>query len=319
MRVLVTGGAGYVGAVTVRALLDAGHEVVVLDTLERGRRERVGAARLVVGDVADEALVAEVLAEGRIEAVLHFAADKSVEESVADPARSYANNVGGAVRLFRAMAAAGVRCLVHSSTCAVYGSPDRLPVDEDAPLHPLNPYATGKRIVEDVLADLARAGALRPVVLRYFNAAGAVPEAGLGEEGGESLLARAFQAITGGPELCVFGADYPTRDGTAIRDYVHVADLARAHLAALDYVASGASPVTLNLGSGAGSTVLEVIRAVERAAGRPVPWVAAPRRVGDPVESWADIRRAAVALGWAPSRSIDDIARSAWAFHARTI
>ena len=317
MRVLATGGAGYVGSVAVRAMLAAGHDVVVLDTLEHGRRERLGEARLVVGDVADEALVRGLLDNGRIEAVVHFAAYKSVEESVRDPLRYHANNVAGSIALFRAMVATDVRWLVLSSTCAVYGLPDVLPVREDAPLQPMNPYATGKRMVEDVLADLAAADAVRPIVLRYFNAAGGVPVAGLGEDpGGDSLFTRALDAVAGGPELRVFGTDWPTRDGTALRDFVHVQDLAVAHIAALDHLASGGEPVTLNIGSGVGSTVLEVIGAVERASGSPVPWVPAPRRDGDPAESLADVARARAVLGWTPSRTIDDIAVSAWEVRA---
>jgi UDP-glucose-4-epimerase GalE len=316
MRVLVTGGAGYVGSVAVHALRAAGHDLVVLDTLERGRPERVGATRLVVGDVADVALVRGLLRDEGIDAVLHFAAYRSVEESVADPLRYHANNVGGAIRLFQAMADCGVRHLVHSSTCAVYGSPLELPVPEDAPVHPMNPYATGKRMVEQVIEDLAGAGVLSPVILRYFNAAGAVPELGLGEpRDSDSLLGRVLEAAAGGPPLRVFGLDYETRDGTAVRDFVHVQDLARAHVMALELTASVGAPVTLNLGSGTGSTVLEVIHAVERASGGTILWEPAPRRPGDPAASWADIRRAASVLGWAPTRSLDDIAASAWAHH----
>ena len=318
MRVLVTGGAGYVGSVAVHALRAAGHHLVVLDTLERGRPDRLDGVRLVVGDVADVRLVGALLRDEGIEAVLHFAAYRSVEESMADPLRYHLNNVGGALCLFEAMAGCGVRLLVHSSTCAVYGSPRDLPVPEDAPLRPMNPYATGKGMVERVIEDLAAAGVLKPVVLRYFNAAGSVPELGLGEApGSASLVAMVIDAAAGGAPLRVFGLDYETRDGTAIRDFVHVEDLARAHVMALEYVASGGAPVTLNLGSGTGTTVLEVIHAVERASGRVVPWEPAPRRPGDPAESWADIRRASSVLGWAPWRSLDDIAVSAWRNHGR--
>lgn len=316
VRILVTGGAGYVGSVAVSSLIARGHGVVVLDSLERGRRAAVGAARLVVGDAGDEPLVVELLRSEGIHAVIHFAAYKSVEESLADPARYFANNVAASLRLFRAMSDAGVRLLVHSSTCAVYGSPERLPVHEDAPLRPLNPYAVGKRMVEEVIAALSGAGTLQPVVLRYFNAAGALPELGLGEHGGDNLLPRVLRAARGGLPVPVFGTDYPTRDGTAVRDFVHVADLADAHARALEYLADGGAPVTLNLGSGAGSTVLEVIAATERAAGRPVAWLPAPRRAGDPVESWADIERARAVLGWSPERSLDEIVSSAWRWHA---
>ncbi len=314
MRVLATGGAGYVGSVVVDAMVGAGHQVTVLDTLEHGHRERVRTARLVVGDVADEALVRAILRDARVEAVVHFAAYRSVEESIADPLRYHRNNVGGTLALLGAMASSDVRLLVHSSTCAVYGSPSSLPVGEEAPLLPLNPYATGKRMAEDAIADLAAAGVLRPVVLRYFNAAGASVAAGLGEDpGGESLFSRAVDTALFAGRLRVFGVDYPTRDGSAIRDFVHVEDLARAHLLALELAASGEGHDVLNLGSGTGSTVLEVIRAVDRASGRPVAWEAAPRRAGDPVESWADIARARAALGWSPARSLEDIAASAWA------
>lgn len=313
MRVLTTGGAGYIGSVAVRALGVAGHEVVVLDTLEHGRRDRVLDARLIVGDVGDEALVADVLRSERIEAVMHFAAYRSVEESNRDPERYRRNNVDGSRHLFGAMARSDVAILVHSSTCAVYGSPMSLPVAEETPLDPLSPYASGKLEIETMIADLAAEGLLRPVVLRYFNAAGAVPEAGLGESPGrESLIARTVAAAEAGHAMRVFGTDYPTRDGTAIRDFVHVEDLAQAHLLALELASSGGPAETINLGSGIGSTVLEVIRAVEIASGRRIEWEPAPRRAGDPAASLADIRRASRVLGWTPRRSLDDIAASAW-------
>ncbi len=317
MRVLATGGAGYVGSVAVRALVAAGHEVVVLDTLERGRAQRVRDARVVVGSVTDEVLVADLLASARIEAVLHFAAYRSVEESIADPIRYHRNNVSGAISLLGAMARTGVRALVQSSTCAVYGNPDRVPVDEDASIRPLNPYAVGKGVIEALISDLATAGAVSPVVLRYFNAAGAVPPAALGEEpGGDSLFCRLVDAAHSGTTLSVFGTDYATRDGTAVRDFIHVEDLAAAHVLALELAASGGAPATLNLGSGTGSTVLEALQAVERASGRALTWEPAPRRPGDPVESLADTSRARAVLGWRPSRSLDDIAASAWAYRA---
>jgi UDP-glucose-4-epimerase GalE len=317
MRVLATGGAGYVGSVVVSALAAAGHEVTVLDTLEHGRAERVPDARLVVGSVTDEALVTELLVTARIEAVLHFAAYKAAPESVAHPIRYHRNNVGGAIALLGAMERAGVRVLVQSSTCAVYGNPDRVPVDEDAPLRPLNPYAVGKGVIEALIGDMAAAGTVSPVVLRYFNAAGAVPPAGLGEDpGGDSLFCRLVDAAHDGTALSVFGTDYPTRDGTAVRDFVHVEDLAAAHVLALALAVSGGAPQTLNIGSGTGSTVLEALAAVERASGRRVAWEPARRRPGDPVESLADTGRARAVLGWSPARSLDEIAASAWTHRA---
>lgn len=314
MRVLATGGAGYIGSVVVRHLVAAGHRVVVLDTLERGRADRVRDAQLVVGDVGDERLVTDLLDSARIDAVVHLAAYRSVAESIGEPIRYHRNNVGGAVALLSAMARCGVRPLVQSSTCAVYGNPDAMPIDEDAAIRPLNPYATGKVMIESLIADAAAAGALSPVILRYFNAAGAVPTAALGESpGGDSLFSRLVDAAHDGRPIAVFGSDYPTRDGTGVRDFVHVEDLAAAHVAAIELAASGTPATTLNLGSGAGTTVLEALRAVERASGRTVEWAPAPRRAGDPAESLACIDRARSVLGWHPAQSIEDIAASAWA------
>ena len=318
MRVLVTGGAGYVGSHTTRVLATAGHEVVVLDTLEHGYRAAIPGIDLVVGSVADGPLVERLLTERRVEAVLHFAALKVVEESVAEPGRYLAANVGGSLALLAAMERAGVRRFVFSSTCAVYGQPDRAPIDETAPTHPENPYGVSKLLVEQALPWFAATG-LRSVSLRYFNAAGAEADGSHGEDwaGAANLVPVAIRAAMGlGPVLRVFGTDYPTPDGTAIRDYVHVLDLADAHIRALDHLARDGDPATINLGTGQGASVRDVINAVERAVGRPVPVVESARRVGDPAMVWADPSRAAGLLDWRARHGLEDIVASAVRWHA---
>jgi UDP-arabinose 4-epimerase len=316
-RILVTGGAGYIGSHTVRLLASQGDAPVVLDTLERGHRESVEGARLIVGSTGDRALVRRVLREERIEAVIHFAAWKSTADSVADPAGYFDHNVGGSIALLSEVVAAGISAFVFSSTCAVYGEVAASPVAEDAAVRPSTPYGESKAAVERMLPWLEARG-LRHVALRYFNAAGAEPDGAHGEHpaGASSLVPRVVAAATGRqPELTVFGDDYPTPDGTAIRDYVHVADLARAHVAALDHLLDGGHSTVLNLGTGTGSSVLDVIRAVERAAGVPVPVAMAPRRPGDVAAIWADSSEAERVLGWRARSGLDEIASSAvrWA------
>ena len=313
MRVLVTGGAGYIGSQTVRLLLREGHAPVVLDTLEHGHREAVGPAPLVIGSMADRPLVRALLEEHAIEAVVHFAALKAAGESMVEPARYFDRNVGDTLALLAEVDRAGVRSFVYSSSAAVYGEPDRSPVAEDAATRPANPYGETKLLVERAL-PWYEAGGLRHVSLRYFNAAGAEPDGSHGEDamGATNLVPLVVRAVvSGGPPLTIFGTDYPTADGTAIRDYVHVSDLAVAHVRALEHLASGGRSLTLNLGTGRGSSVREVIAAVERTAGKPVPVVEAGRRPGDPAAIWADARRAAELLGWEARADLDDIARSA--------
>ncbi len=320
MTVLVTGGAGYIGAHTTRALAAAGHQVVVLDSLELGHRELVGDAPLVVGDIADQGLVAAVVREHGVDSCIHFAAYKAAGESMEQPGRYFANNVGGTNALLMALQRGGVDAVVFSSSCAVYGTPEHLPVSEETPIHPESPYGESKLLVERMLDWYDTGHGVRSMRLRYFNAAGAAADGTIGEDWTMTLnlVPLAMKALLGArPPLTVFGTDYPTRDGTAIRDYIHVDDLADAHVRALEHLRGGGASATLNLGTGTGSTVREVLAAAERAAGRPVPAEDGPRRAGDPAAIWADASRAADLLGWKAARGLDEIVASAWAWHSR--
>lgn len=321
MRILVTGGAGYVGSVSVEALVDAGHDVVVLDDLSTGHAwADLAGAGLVTGSYGDPDLVDGLLRDERIEAVLHCAARSLVGESIADPATYYRDNVGGGITLLEAMRRADVVRLVISSTAAVYGQPEVTPIPEGAPLRPINPYGETKRTLETAAAWYGSAYGLRSVALRYFNVAGASRRNGELHEPETHLIPNALTAVAGdGRPLTIFGADYPTPDGTPIRDYLHVEDLAAAHLAALEATAP-ADPRTdralvCNLGSGRGFSVREVLAAVERVVGRPVPLTVGPRRAGDPPVLVAAIEHAADVLGWRPARStLDEMIGSAWAW-----
>ena len=321
MSVLVTGGAGYIGSHTVRQLRQRGESVVVLDSLEFGSRDAVADTPLVVGDIADSDLVAETIARQHVDSIVHFAAYKAPGESFENPGRYFQNNVAGTARLLETAYRSGVRRFVFSSTCAVYGTPERAPVAEDQPIHPESPYGESKALVERMLHWYDECLGLRSVSLRYFNAAGAAMDGSLGEDWSMTLnlVPLAMKALLGRrPPLEVYGTDYPTPDGTAIRDYIHVDDLADAHLKALDHLGRGGETVALNLGTGTGSSVREVLAAAERAAGRPVPARDAPRRPGDPVALWADNRRAKELLGWEPRYGLDEIVTSAWQWHSLT-
>jgi UDP-glucose-4-epimerase GalE len=317
--ILVTGGAGYIGSETARRLVAAGHAVTVFDDLSRGHRAAVGSVPLVVGDVRDRTLVAATLRERAVDAVIHFAALKSVEESVVDPGSYLDVNVGGTLTVLRAMADTGVRRIVVSSSCAVYGTPDRSPVDERAPLHPMNPYGESKLLAERLLPWFESAHGIHAAVLRYFNAAGAAEDGSTGEDWTDApnLIPVVMQVAAGRrPAIRVFGTDHPTPDGTAIRDYIHVGDLAEAHRCALEAIERDAASLTVNVGTGVGASVLEVIEAARRITGRPIATEAAPRREGDPSAIWADTTRAEEALGWRATRTLDDIIRTAWAWHS---
>ena len=319
MSVLVTGGAGYIGSHTVRRLTALGHEVVVLDSMEYGHRDAVIEAELVEGDIADLDLVVELCTRRDITQVVHFAAYKSVGESMEQPSRYWLNNVTGTVKLVEAMLTAGVNDIVFSSSCSVYGTPTVVPVTEDAPIQPESVYAESKATTERILHWYGVSHGLRSVSLRYFNAAGASADSRIGEDWRQSfnLIPLVMKATLGkAPTVQVFGDDYPTPDGTCIRDYIHVDDLADAHVKALDYLAGGGQSTALNVGTGSGSSVMEVINATERLTGHAVPWRAAPRRAGDPVAVYADPTRAGDVLGWYPERGLDDIIASAWHWHS---
>ena len=322
MNILVVGGAGYIGSHCVRALLRAGHAPVVLDDLSRGHEEAVRAAgggvRLVRGDLGDAALVGRVLKENRIEAVFHFGAWTYVGESMERPADYYRNNTAATIELLRAVVGAGVDRFVFSSTAAVYGSPEYVPIDEDHPRQPINPYGRSKRMVEDVLTDLAASGELRSCALRYFNVAGSAEDGSLGEDHDPEthLIPAILQATLGRrPPLTIFGTDYDTPDGTCVRDYVHVEDLVDAHVLALDALTDSPAGTALayNLGNGEGFSVREVLEAAEAATGRPVPYGEGPRRPGDPARLVASWDRARRELGWSPRfTDLVRIIRSAW-------
>lgn len=326
MHVLITGGAGYIGSHAVVELLQAGHRVVVLDNLCNGNAlalQRVEtitgqAVPLVADDVRDRAALDRLFARERFDAVLHFAGLKAVGESCAQPLAYYENNVGGSITLCQAMAAAGVFRLVFSSSATVYGDPATVPIGEDCPVGSIaNPYGRSKRMVEQVLEDLAGADDRWSIaLLRYFNPVGAHASGLIGEDprGLPNNLVPFISQVAVGrlPELLVFGDDFPTRDGTGVRDYIHVVDLVQGHLAALDAIARRSGVATWNLGTGRGYSVLEMARAFAQAAGRPVPWRVVGRRPGDIAECWADPTRAAADLGWTARAGLAQMMADAW-------
>ena len=319
MRILVTGGAGYIGSHTARHLAARGDDVVVLDSLLTGHRAAVGDLPLILGDIRDAELVESTVRDHRIESVVHFAGLKSVEASVGDPFGYFEVNVGGSMTLARAAIAGGVRSLVFSSSCAVYGQPDRLPIDEQGALTPENPYGETKLATERLLRSLEAATGLRTVALRYFNAAGAADDGSTGEDwaGAVNLIPSVLRAAAGNEDFVrIFGTDFDTPDGTAIRDYVHVLDLAAAHALALDHLAGGGGSVAVNIGTGRGSSVREVITAAESVVGHPIAVLEEARRPGDPPAVWADARLASELLGWTAQRDLGAILESAWGWHS---
>ena len=317
--VLVTGGAGYIGSHSVKALRRAGYDVVVFDNLSAGHRSATLGAPLVLGDIRDVDAVRRALRESGAEAVMHFAARLVVSESVHDPAGYYLNNVTGTLATLEAMAAEGCRCFVFSSTCAVYGEPTSVPLTESHLTVPVSPYGQTKLAVEQALPHFERAYGIRSIRLRYFNAAGADPDGDLGEDHDPEihLIPRALDAAQGGSPFELFGEDYPTPDGTCIRDYVHVTDLADAHVRALSRLLEGGASSTYNLGAEQPSSVREVLAAVERVTGHRVPVVSAARRPGDPVALYASSARIRAELGWVPQRvSLETIVADAWRWHS---
>jgi UDP-glucose 4-epimerase len=323
MRVLVTGGAGYIGSHMVKLLAESGAEVTVLDDLSTGHAEAVRARDFVKGDIADVSFTKKLLQEKNIDAVVHFAASSLVGESMADPLKYYRRNVGGTAALLQAMRDAKVVRIVFSSTAAVYGDPVRIPIDEAHPTQPVNPYGASKLAVERMLSDCNAAYGMGAVVLRYFNAAGADPSGELGERHDPEthLIPLVLQAAAGRREsIAVYGNDWPTRDGTCVRDYIHVSDLCVAHLQALEWLAKGGGYECFNLGNGEGATVLEVIEAAKRVTGKQFKVDFARRRAGDPPSLVADASKARRVLGWQPARAdIEAIVRDAWNFEQRRL
>ena len=321
MKVLVTGAAGYVGSHACKALARRGLQPVGLDNLERAGLRHLPWGPLEIADIRDRAALDAILRRHRPEAVMHFAAWPTSANPWPSPVAITGNNVLGSLTLLESLRAAGVGRFVFSSTCATYGIPDRLPIAEDDPQAPINPYGSSKLMVERILADFDRAHGLRSVALRYFNAAGADPDGEIGEchEPETHAIPLAIEAALGRRQrFQVFGTDYPTPDGTAIRDYVHVSDLADAHVRALEYLVAGGSSTAFNLGTGRGHSVLEVVAAVEAETGRRVPLERAERRPGDPAVLVAQAARARTTLGWTPAfTDLREIVRTAVAWERR--
>jgi len=322
VSVLIVGGAGYIGSQTAKAVAAAGLDPVVFDNLVYGHEWAVKWGPLVRGDLADRPLLTDVMKQHRVDAVIHFAAYAYVGESVTNPRKYFGNNVTGSLNLLDAMLDAGVRDVVFSSTCATYGEPQRVPISEDHPQNPVNPYGETKLAVEKMLHWYAQAYGIRYAALRYFNAAGADPDGEVGETHAPEthLIPLAIEASLGAGELAIFGTDYPTPDGTAIRDYIHVADLADAHLRALAKLRDGTPALRLNLGTGQGQSVRAVIAAISRVTGKSVRTREVGRRAGDPPALVADARQAGAVLGWKPRYpELDTIVEHAvrWRTHGK--
>ncbi len=321
MKILVTGGAGYIGSHTCKALANAGHTAIVYDNLSTGHRDLVKWGPFEYGDISDYATLLACLRRHRPDGVIHFAASAYVGESVIDPGKYFRNNVAGTLQLLSCMRDTGIQSIVVSGTCAVYGEPKEQPITENSPTVPINPYGASKLFMERMLADFETAHGLKWVSLRYFNAAGADPQGETGERHipETHLIPRMFMGMDGSaPPLHVFGDNYPTPDGTCIRDYVHVTDLARAHVKALEYCTSGGASAAVNLGTGKGLSVLEIIEAARAHLGRDVPYSIGPRRAGDPPALTADALLARNLLGWEPQCSdAATILTSAWQWYDR--
>ena len=318
--ILVAGGAGYIGSHMVALLVKRGYEVIVADNLRTGHWQAVkGAKKLYVGDLRDNAFLEQVFSENDIDGVINFAAFSLVGESVTNPLKYYGNNVEGAVSLLSAMKAHGVDKMVFSSTAATYGEPEKQPIEEHDRTEPTNPYGATKLAIENMLKWCDRAYGIRYVALRYFNAAGSDTETGIGEDHDPEshLIPLVMKAALGQRDhIGIFGEDYPTADGTCVRDYIHVNDLAEAHLLALEYLAGGGSSDVFNLGSGDGYSVKEIIETARRVTGREIKATVEPRRAGDPSVLIASNKKAAEVLGWKPVRGLEQIISDAWAWHS---
>jgi UDP-glucose 4-epimerase len=319
MNILVIGGCGYIGTHMVKALLAAGHDVVTLDNLSKGNRELLPGGAFVMGDINDPVVLEQVFSSQRFDAVMHFSAFIEVGESVQDPQRYYLNNVSGTLNLLKAMRRHGVNRFIFSSSAAVYGEPDYTPIDENHPCRPTSPYGRTKLMVEEILRDYDRAYGLRFIALRYFNAAGADPSGTIGErhDPESHLIPLVLKVATGEREnVTIFGTDHDTPDGTCLRDYVHVNDLAAAHLLALKALQGGAPSAVYNLGNSNGISVNDVIETACRITGHPIPAVEGPRRPGDPAVLVARSDKARNELGWQPQfETLDVIVESAWKWH----
>jgi len=320
MKVLVTGGAGYIGSHAVRALVRRGHQVRIYDNLSTGHRFLAGSNELVVADLSDAAKLAAALPG--CDAVMHFAASCYVGDSVRDPRAYFRNNVESGLTFLNCVLDAGIRTFIQSSTCATYGLPAVVPIREETPRQPVNPYGSSKLFFENALEAYATAYGLRFVAFRYFNASGADESGEIGElhDPETHLIPRALQAATGViPELEIFGTDYPTPDGTCIRDYIHVNDLAEAHALGLEYLAAGGASTAVNLGTGAGNSVNEVLAACERISGRRIQRKVGPRRAGDPPSLVADASKALKVLKWKAARGLNEIVATAWKWHQKAM
>ena len=317
--VLVTGGAGYIGSHAAKSLRQAGHHVVIYDNLSAGHREAALGAPLIVGDIGDVDAVRRAIRDTGATAVMHFAAWLAVSESVTDPAGYYRNNVTGTLGTLAAMAAEGCKRFVFSSTCAVYGEPTEVPLHEGLPTAPINAYGQTKLAIEHALPHFERAYGIASIRLRYFNAAGADPDGELGEDHSPEIhvIPRAFEAAATGAPMYIYGEDYPTPDGTCLRDYIHVTDLADAHVRALAHLEEGGVSASYNAGTERPSSVREVIDVVERVTGKTINRVSAPRRPGDPAILYASAKRIREALGWVPQRAaLETIVADAWRWHS---
>lgn len=322
MTILVTGGAGYVGSHVVHALTDAGRGVVVVDNMRTGSLAAVPSGTPVhTIDVTDTAALEQVIRDHGVTACIHLAGLKNPGESMKDPGLYFHNNATGTLSVLNALVGTGVRDLVFSSSCSVYGAAEKLPITEDSPLQPISPYGHSKLVGERMIEAYGNAHGLRWMSLRYFNAAGAALDGSIGEDWGPThnlvpLLAKA--ALGARPPVTLFGSDYPTEDGTAVRDYTHVVDLAEAHVLALGHLRAGGSSSALNLGTGTGYSVLQVVKGLEQVAGRPLPVTFGDRRPGDPPVVWADPARAFDVLGWRARFGLPEILATAWQWHARS-
>lgn len=318
MNVLVTGGAGYIGSHAVKLMRERDYHVVVLDTLEYGHRASIGGTPLVVGNTANTLLIEQVLREEQIDAVMHFAAYKAPGESMQQPERYFENNVCGTLGLLQAMLKADVKHLVFSSTCAVYGTPDQVPVSEQNAIHPESPYGESKQLVERMLQWFDTCHGLHSISLRYFNAGGASFDTSIGEDWALTLnlIPLVMKAVVRGESARVYGTDYPTPDGTTIRDYIHVMDLVEAHIAALDFLKTHNRSEVFNLGTGQGSSVQEVVNMIREVSDIDFKVEYTSRRPGDPIAIWADNTKARQLLGWKPKYGLREIVETAWKWHS---